>query len=231
MKEHKHATNSYYNSIAEEYNLLMEQTPANKLAREAMKEYFLAKVKPGIVLDFGGGTGADLKWMCDAGYSIYFCEPSEGMRARAEELSREISDRTPVFLDNEKTDFTKWNLEKPFKTEADAVLANFAVLNCIDDIDLLFRKLSQVMKPGAQLMALVLERSAKTLVRHYLKNVLSSLILGRPLMIGVHHKKESFSAYLYTTSRIRNASVSYFEFVQNQRLENTPFSLLHLVRK
>ena len=41
-----------------------------------------------------------------------------------------------------QTDFRNWNAGFPFDQKVNAVLANFAVINCIPDIELLFEKLA-----------------------------------------------------------------------------------------
>ena len=74
---------SYYNEIADFYDHIMEKKDSNKIVRGKVAEKFCDIVKEGNVLDFGGGTGLDLDWLTSKGYSVFFCEPSSGMREKA----------------------------------------------------------------------------------------------------------------------------------------------------
>src|SRR2546422_9694183 len=89
----------FYDSIADDYNKLDSKESSNKIIREKVKEKFLKSVCGKIVLDFGGGTGLDLEWLRENYVQVYFCEPSEKMRAQAIQLNREtIKSNSIVFL-------------------------------------------------------------------------------------------------------------------------------------
>ena len=72
----------YYNAIANEYNDMVD-TDADRIVREKVANKFCSIVKASVVLDFGGGTGLDLEWLASNNHTIFFCEPSAGMRGKA----------------------------------------------------------------------------------------------------------------------------------------------------
>src|SRR5450631_255764 len=148
----------YYDAIAAEYESMLNNDVKNLLIRDTVTQKFLTAVKAGRVLDFGGGTGLDFGWLIKHRYPITFCEPSHGMRRIAvERMKKDCPDAAVFFLNDEQADFRNWTDSFPFGESMDAALANFAVINCIPDIGLLFEKLSLALKPGGQLIALVLD--------------------------------------------------------------------------
>src|ERR1700730_17428602 len=139
---------SFYDEIADNYDSMMDQEILNGITRQKVTDKFYNIIKSGEILDFGGGTGRDLEWLTHKGYRIIFCEPSEKMREKASELNKNnLHNADLVFVDPDRTDFTKWHKELPFSQKVDAILANFAVINCIADIELLFQNLALVLKP------------------------------------------------------------------------------------
>ncbi|HKR07122.1 MAG TPA: class I SAM-dependent methyltransferase, partial [Bacteroidia bacterium] len=140
---------AFYDLIAEDYDLLLNQKPEDISIRHFVKKTFLSVVKHGPVIDFGGGTGLDLPWLCENNFKIYFCEPSERMRTQAKKFNAvKIKSDRICFLEGPETDFHLWITKNPFPEKANAILANFSVLNCIADIDELFFSFSKVICPG-----------------------------------------------------------------------------------
>ena len=128
---------SYYDEIAADYDAILKKDVTNLEVRKKVAEKFTSLVKAGSVLDFGGGTGQDMGWLSMHHYNIFFCEPSNGMRQIAMNRSeKDFADAKIYFVDQNKTDFRKWEVVIPFESKVDAVLANFAVFNCIPDIEL-----------------------------------------------------------------------------------------------
>src|SRR5579863_9383048 len=128
---------SYYNEIAENYDTILNENENNKIIRETVADRFSSLVKAGCVLDFGGGTGRDLGWLIQHPYQVLFCEPSATMREIAiHRVSKEFPDARISFFDDSKSDFRNWNDIFPFERKVDAIIANFAVINCIPDVQL-----------------------------------------------------------------------------------------------
>ena len=221
----------YYDKIADSYDRILDQESLNDTVRKKVENKFTSYVKPGLVLDFGGGTGRDLKWLTENHYKIFFCEPSEGMKEKAMQYNQNVLHKNDInFLEKVKTDFTTWNQELPFTEKVDAILSNFAVINCIPQIDLLFKNLALVIKPGGALVALILDDKARGLISR-LRNAIRSFITKTPRTIEIKYKEHQQTVYVYTTKQIKRASKLYFDFINRESLPGFGFILIHLVRK
>ncbi len=114
---------AFFDEFAKNYNSILEQNNSNKITRQRVAKKFCNSVKPGLVLDFGGGTGLDLPWLTENEFKIFFCEPSSGMRQHAINYNNNILHSNDiVFLDNAKSDFSLWDKELPFSQKVDAIL-------------------------------------------------------------------------------------------------------------
>jgi len=223
---------AFYNEIAGSYDTILDKESFNKIVREKVAEKFCSMVKPGWVLDFGGGTGRDLDWLTSNNYHIFFCEPSAAMREKAIEYNQTIlHNANIVFLDDRKTDFTTWQKELPFPQKMDAVLSNFAVFNCIPDIELLFKSMATIIKPGGHLLALILDKGFREVIRSHFKSAVRSFIFRTPVQFDVWFNQHQQTVYIHTNGRIKKASKTYFNFHSQEFLKEYGFSLIHLTRK
>jgi len=223
---------SYYDKIAGQYDEAMAKETSNQWVRQQVKEQLLQALPGGTVLDFGGGTGLDLGWLTEQQYHIIFCEPSAGMREEAIRYNREILHNNHIrFLEQEQTDFATWPQQLPFPQPADAIIANFGVLNAIPDLQLLFHSLSLAVRPGGHLLIVVLERPFKKMWKWHRRNALTTLLSGKPFVMYVRHKEYLQTVYVHTPGALREAAAPYFEYAACKPVNGTSFILLHLVRK
>lgn len=223
---------SYYDAIAEIYDYTLNQKESDKLAREKVKEKLVSLVQSGWVLDFGGGTGLDLDWLSSQGYKIIFCEPSVAMREKAMLYNDHVLKYPELaFLNSPATDWTQWSKTVPFPQKMAAILANFGVLNCIPDIQLLFSQLANVIQPGGHLITLVLDRSIGKLFKWHRRNALQSLIFRKPFVMYVWHQEHRQTVYVHSIQEIRKAAAPFFECHSHESLTGTGFHLIHLVKK
>ncbi len=223
---------TYYDKIASDYDLILNQNGNNKIVRDDTASKFRNIVKGDCVLDFGGGTGLDLYWLNKGNYRIIFCEPSREMRHIA--INRQLNELPHAniqFLDDSEVDFRSWNDEFPFKEKVDAVLANFAVINCIPDIKLFFEKLALAVKPGGIVIALILENGILRRLKSNLKGTLKSVFTEYPTGFYVDFKGSRQLVYIHTTKSIRRASARNFELKQVERFRKFGYALIHLERK
>jgi SAM-dependent methyltransferase len=220
----------YYNAIANEYNDMLDKNP-DRIVREKVAHKFCGIVKEAAVLDFGGGTGLDLEWLAGNNHTIFFCEPSTGMREKAICSYKDLLHGNIIFLDDFAADFRQWHLQIPFVVKVDAVLSNFAVLNCIPDIELFFQNLAIVVKPGGNIIALVLTRNVKKILRENFRSILKSLIHHEPASINVRYKKYQQKVYIYSIREIIKAAEENFNFCSSEVLAGSGFTLIHLKRK
>ena len=223
---------SYYDEIAADYDAILKKDVTNLEVRKKVAEKFTSLVKAGSVLDFGGGTGQDMGWLSMHHYNIFFCEPSNGMRQIAMNRSeKDFADAKIYFVDQNKTDFRKWEVVIPFESKVDAVLANFAVFNCIPDIELVFKNLSVVLNPGGIIIAVILNSSLRKRLRSNLKGTIQSLFNGEAVKIRIDHNGLQQQVYFHTCNAIKKASSDNFEFKHVERLHGSDFLLIHLIRK
>lgn len=220
----------YYNAIANEYNNMVD-TEADRIVREKVANKFCSIVKSPVVLDFGGGTGLDLEWLSRNYNTVFFCEPSAGMRRQAIDSHKDPQYKNVIFLDGAATDFRQWHLQPPFPVKVDAVLSNFAVLNCIPDIELLFLNLSRIVKQDGNVIALVLSKNFKKTLLSRLRHMLKFFTNREATAIHLQYKENRQTVYIYSIKEIAKASRKYFDFFSYEALHPSGFTLLHLKRR
>ncbi len=225
MPENEVKNIAYYDEIAGDYDALMDNAHSNAIVRKIVSDKFLSTIAPGSrVLDFGGGTGADLGWLTDHHYPVIFCEPSTGMKEQAilRQQGKTAHGRVD-FLSSTTTDFRGWPDNPPFTPQVDAILANFAVINCIQDIEMLFRSLAIVLRPGGHLIALLL--------RPKMRNELRSFAGLKAETLDISYKDRRQTVYIHSAKAIRQATGPHFYFSSRESLYGSVFSLIHLTRK
>lgn len=218
----KHISNQnidFYDNIAANYDRMLDDAKTIYV-RKKVADKLISHLKEGTVLDFGGGTGEDLKWLMENGYSVIFCEPSSGMRNIA---IKKFQNANITFLEDTKTDYGIWNQTLPFHEKVNAVIANFAVLNCILDIDLFFKNLALVTAPNAEVILLVLDCDLKKRIQLFFSNM--------PIKVKVEYKSKEQLVFLHSVKSIKKAAADTFEFISCERFREEGFSLIHLIRK
>lgn len=223
---------SYYNEIAAQYDRILDEDEKNRWLRQQVAMHFTESVIPGYVLDFGSGTGKDLPWLTGNGYKVISCEPSEKMREQATFLSQTLLPDQPItFLHNESTDFNNWPQQLPFTERVTGILANFAVLNCIPDLALLFKSFAVVSGPHTHCWVLVLSSHFSTRWKANRKETLRSLFTQQKVTMQVHFNDHRQTVYLHTIPGIKRAAAPYFELAEAYPFKPYGFTLFHLLRK
>ena len=213
---------SYYDEIAGVYDKMMNEQESNKIVRRKVAEKFLKIVPSGKVLDFGGGTGLDLEWLT-TNHQVVFCEPSTSMRKRALAFSEKGLPNAVYFLTGPDTDFTNWGETPPFSPAADAILANFAVINCISDIHLFFQNMAGILKSGGPLIALVLRTRIRYAIKFYFDR--------KPLTYKIKFNNHQQTVFVHSIKAIRKAADPHFYFCAVESLADSDFLLMNLIRK
>jgi ubiquinone/menaquinone biosynthesis C-methylase UbiE len=222
-----HTNNSFYDLIANDYERLL--TESDRSARDEVKNLFLNFVRDGIVLDFGGGTGLDLDWISKNNSRILFLEPSDGMRAKA--LDRASAFDNVTVMDND-LDFNMWSEKHlPFVEKVDGVLANFAVLNCIEDIETLFDKLALISHKGSYFVATIINSSPLKLFKTYSFFAALKLFFSSTLTIKNHYKGEDRETYIHSVRSLKNGCNDKFELIKQVPLEFSDLSVLVFIKK
>jgi len=221
----------YYNTISDKYDDLLNTNPLHKIIRDEVKQYFLENVNGKIVLDFGGGTGADLPWLIESGFSVIFCEPAGKMKQIAVESVKKINSSEKVrFLTNELSDYQLWTEDNlPFEEKADAVLSNFAVLNSIKDLITLSEKLALITNENSNMIVVVLNIKTKYLIRNGI-NILKSTIKGNSLTVNIKNEGTNLTTYLHRQKVLIKSMSEYFKVIRSFPLSDDSFLLIHFIR-
>lgn len=223
---------AYYNEIANNYDEILDKDAANALSRAKVSAVFTNIVGSGRVLDFGGGTGQDLGWLIKNHYEVLFCEPSLSMRNIAIERSKQNFPNANIrFLHDEECDFRSWPASFPAIGKVDAVLANFAVINCIPDIRLLFAHLGNLVKPGGWIVALILENSLRKRLSSNFRGTIASLFSPNPVSITINYHGNEQIVYIHSIQEIKRATGTDFSFYHQEQLRGFGFRLICLQRK
>jgi len=225
------STTHFYNTIAGEYDKHLAN-PKDVTVREEVASFFKSIVPAGLILDFGGGTGLDISWLIEGGYKILFCEPAENMKNQAIIISKQYAeDVRPSFL--EQSNFRLWQQNNlPVEKKVSAILANFGVLNYIDDLTLLFEKLSLLLDDRGSIVINLLYASPARLLSKYFKNTVKALLRREKIKTGSHYKGLVHEATLYSIRDIEKAAEKYFALKARKKLgKKSDFILLHLVKR
>jgi hypothetical protein len=142
-----------------------------------------------------------------------------------------LSDREIFFLEGMRTDFRTWIDQLPFSHKIDAVLSNFAAVNCIPDLRALFESWSLVLRPGGQVMLLMMDgQPAGNFYRRLMRRVLS-FFSGTAIHMSLGYKSYQQTVYVHSKNSVRKAASAWFEFRSSESLPGSGFKLIHLVRK
>ena len=138
---------SFYNSTAADYDSMLSRFPGDLWVREAFHELVTQTVpRGGLLLDFGCGTGTDAVWYARHGHRVIAYDYSSGMMQQLRRKCAQEIDRGAVLpYEGSWPTFLKQSV---CHGRPRAILANFAVLNCIHDLRALFDNWAAVLGPG-----------------------------------------------------------------------------------
>ncbi len=179
-------TASYYDRMATMYDAQVDGVPDNRAIRNAFRSRVATLAgSGGTILDFGCGTGTDAAWYAGQGHRVIAYDISPAMldvlRVRCAEA---IAQGTiiPVIAG----DVRGLELTLQQSPPLDAIAANFAVLNHVDDLAPLLASLSSHLTPGASLVAALLNPwyRADMKQRWWWRGLLGSLRTGAITLRG-----------------------------------------------
>ncbi|HEX7979446.1 MAG TPA: class I SAM-dependent methyltransferase, partial [Gemmatimonadaceae bacterium] len=101
------------------------------------------------VLEIGGGTGEDARWLAARGRVVQLTDGSPAMVRIAREKLRSQGVPLPHVVAAEALE--QWATERELAGEVlfDGAFSNFAALNCVGDLDACARGLARLLRPGA----------------------------------------------------------------------------------
>jgi 2-polyprenyl-3-methyl-5-hydroxy-6-metoxy-1,4-benzoquinol methylase len=214
----------YYDAISNKYNQTVVNTIHHTTIRKQVASNFKSKIHQGTVLDFGGGTGLDLEWLHDAGYRIYFFEPSIGMRSKALEMVTKNNLSNITFINN---------LSDLFPNKVDGVLANFAVMNSIEEISKTFKELSTITNSNALIYLLVINPNSFKFWSSikYLRKRLAYYLLNKTITFNLTTDTHRHCVYIHQLDDYRNKAKEWFKLKNITKLGGYGFLLLQFERK
>jgi SAM-dependent methyltransferase len=107
--------------------------------------------KGGHILEVGGGTGEDARFLAEGGFHLLLTDPSPAMVAEAKAKLAPLGGRAEVAAGEEMEDFAARHLAAA-GARFDGAFSNFAALNCVDDLGPVARGLATLLKPGTAAM-------------------------------------------------------------------------------
>jgi len=218
---------SFYDLHAAEYDSHMSASDnrVRLVVRQLLKYY----VSDGKVLDFGGGTGLDLQWLSEHYAKAFFLEPSTNMRVEAHKVAFGFLN---VSFVEKNIDFNNWDEDNlPFSEKVNGIIANFAVLNCIENIDTLFQKLALICTNNGYIVATVLNTSLKNLFKNYSLKIALKSVLNQKITIANNQTGISHVTYLHTPKQYIVAAKEYFDIIKYNSIVNSSFAVLILKKK
>lgn len=117
-----------------------------RAVRRALGEAFPRGAR---VLEIGGGTGEDARWLAARGRVVQLTDGSPAMVRIAKRKLRSQGGPAPHVVAAEALE--RWAAERESAGEAlfDGAFSNFAALNCVGDLTDCARGLARLLRPGA----------------------------------------------------------------------------------
>lgn len=121
--------------------------------RSAVRSVLLAAFPAGArVLELGGGTGEDARWLAGRGREVLFTDPSPAMVRTAAPKLRACGMPEPRVLAAEQLHRLAEERRAVGEPPLDGAFSNFAALNCVADLAPVARSLAMLLRPDAELV-------------------------------------------------------------------------------
>jgi ubiquinone/menaquinone biosynthesis C-methylase UbiE len=140
------AVGTAFDTIAEEYDQIFTNTLIGRAQRDAVWGVLVKSFREGDnILELNCGTGEDAIFLSSNGISVFACDASGQMIARAETRLRNLSVQVPATFCQLSTE----RLEGLHpETQFDGAFSNFSGLNCVADLNAVSTSLARLVKPG-----------------------------------------------------------------------------------
>lgn len=139
-----------FDRIAEDYDQIFTNSLIGRAQRNAVWKILRETFSPNDnILELNCGTGEDALFLAGTGISVFACDASRQMIARAEERLRHISPQIPVaFCELPTESLGELHPDTPF----DGAFSNFSGLNCIADLAAVASCLARLVKQGGRVV-------------------------------------------------------------------------------
>jgi len=155
-----------FDQLAAEYDQIFTDSIIGRAQRDSIWKILTNTFKANDnILELNCGTGEDAIFLAGRGVSVFACDASQQMIARAEQrLCRKSSILPVVFCHLPTERIGELHPELRF----DGAFSNFSGLNCIDDLGAVASALSDLVKPGGLLLLCFSTRFCLIEILHYL---------------------------------------------------------------
>lgn len=217
----------FNDNIAASYDRFMHKSPLAQIIRRSIHEKLLRCFKPGdYVLDLNCGTGTDAVFLAQKGIRVMATDISAEMiravrikidAAGVQELvqTRVMRNENVLLLKNySHPPNPPAGAGSPLRSDLqrenegfDGVLSNFNGLNYLEDLEPFARQLSEVIKPGAKLFFLMLNKLCAAEFFHYMLNLKPGLAFRK---LAAREKTFETKMNLYYPSAVKKIFSSHF---------------------
>jgi SAM-dependent methyltransferase len=198
------AAGAVFDRLAATYDREFTDSLIGRAQRNAVWRTLLKTFRSGAtLLELNCGTGEDAFFLAEHGISVFACDASSEMIARAEQRLRLKSSTPAVSFSNLPTERIK---DLAPGRRFDGVFSNFSGLNCIADLAPVAAMLSDLVHPGDKLLLCFSTRICLVEIFYYLalkqKDKALRRTRGRTKAIL---SKSSLEVFYPTVSEIRRA--------------------------
>jgi SAM-dependent methyltransferase len=143
--------------VGAEYVRAIQRHESDRQAREAFQALALSHVPAGgTIFDLGAGAGIDARFFAERGLCVRVYDNDSRMRSYLATACRDLISAGRILPETgEYAEFLA-RTSDPGTPRAHLIIANFAPLDLIDDLPVLFAKLHTLTVPGGALLASVL---------------------------------------------------------------------------
>ena len=141
-----------FDAIATDFDLRFGQWLSVAAQRRAVRTALLRGFPTGgHILELGGGTGEDARFLAARGFDVFLTDSSPTMVSLAKTKLAAFGAQAEVAAGEDLEDFASRHLSAGGAL-FDGAFSNFAPLNCVVDLEPVARGLARLLKPGAAAM-------------------------------------------------------------------------------
>ncbi|WP_213804247.1 class I SAM-dependent methyltransferase [Granulicella sp. dw_53] len=159
------AAGAAFDRIAVDYDRVFTDSLIGRAQREAVWKVLLSTFhRNDKVLELNCGTGEDALFLAGNGISVFACDASREMIARAEQRLRHEPQQSSVVFRQLPTEF----LGELSGMQFDGAFSNFSGLNCTDDLGAVASSLASLVRPNGRVVLCLSTRYSLIEIFYYL---------------------------------------------------------------
>jgi SAM-dependent methyltransferase len=145
-----------FDAVAARFDVRFGAWESVSAQRRAVRRELLRAFPEGArLLEIGGGTGLDARFLAERGRDVLLTDPSPAMVRAAGERLHSFVAHPPRVLAAEHLDVLVDECESRKAPRFDGAFSNFAALNCVADLTPTAHALARLLRPGASALLVV----------------------------------------------------------------------------